>query len=194
MNNRSRFIPPLAAGLLLGAALALRLFWPGWEVGPSEKDSPGVTALPAVSTPVPLSPVPAPTKPEPVTARPRMEVAEGPQGRGTVVPLGPGDEVPEPEVANPLPQQNEPIEPEKPQTAAWRHGKLERITELLGRDIERLEQEQKEAESRGDEEEARRLKVQLTRHRERLGRLREETAALATTAQQEEQSASAQAR
>ncbi|QRK13540.1 hypothetical protein JQX13_09800 [Archangium violaceum] len=197
MNNRSRFVPPLAAGLLLGAALALRIFWPGPEVRPSEKAGPRVTASPVASTPTPpvVSPVvPAPTNPEPVKAAPRMEIAEG---RGTVVPLGPGDEVPEPEVANPLPQQNDPIEPEKPQTAAWRHGKLVRITELLGRDIERLEQERKEAESRGDGAEARRLEVQLTRHRERLGRLREETAALAETAQREEQgavSASTQAR
>lgn len=187
MNNRSRFVPPLAAGLLLGAALALRIFWPGPEVGSSEKESPRVTASPVTSTPVPpMAPVSASTKPEPVRAEPRVEVAEG---RGTVVPRRPGDEVPEPEVANPLPQRNDSIEPEQPRTAAWQHGKMVRITELLGRDLERLEQERKEAESRGDGVEARRLEVQLTRHRERLSRLREETAALEETAQREEQGA-----
>ena len=37
----------------------------------------------------------------------------------TVVPVRPGDVVPEPEVANPPPQDNDPLVPEKPQTARW---------------------------------------------------------------------------
>ncbi|PTL83327.1 hypothetical protein [Vitiosangium sp. GDMCC 1.1324] len=196
MNNRVRFVPPLAAVLLLGAALALRFFWPGPAEGPPVKDVSHVVAAPTPA-PVPVPPVSAPVKAEPVKAEvakaePHVEMMEG--GRATVVPIGPGDVVPEPEVANPPPQQNDPIEPEKPQTAAWRHGKLVRITELLGRDLERLEKERKDAESRGDAAEAKRLEVQLARHRERLGRLREETAELAEAALQEERGAVSTAR
>jgi hypothetical protein len=91
----------------------------------------------------------------------------------------------ESEEANP--QENDPIEPEKPQTAAWRHEKLVRITELLDRDVARLEVERQAARSRGDEAESRRLAVLLTRHRARLGSLREETAVMAEAARQEEQ-------
>jgi hypothetical protein len=186
MNNRSRFVPPLAAGLLLGAALALRFLWPEPEAaGPSgHKPRPMTVSTTSEPAPVAGSPVTGPAKPEPVKPEP-PQVAEG--LRATVVPLGPGDVAPEPEVANPLPQQNDPIEPEKPQTAAWRHEKLVRITELVGRDVERLEQERQAAQTRGDGAEARRLAVQLSRHQARLGKLREETAALVEAARQEEQ-------
>jgi hypothetical protein len=133
---------------------------------------------------MPGSPAAARTKPGPVESEPPAVVEEGP--RGTVVPTGPGDVVPEPEVANPLSQHNDPIEPEKPQTAAWKHGKLERMTELLGRDVERLEQERQAAEERGDEAEAKRLEVQISRHRARLDRLHAQKAALAGQASQEQ--------
>jgi hypothetical protein len=187
MNNRSRFVPPLAAGLLLGSALALRFFWPMPEAGPSTRQPPPSVAVSTstVSEPAPVPSVSAAAKPEPMKPETQVQVEEGP--RATVVPIGPGDVVPEPEVANPLPQENDPIEPEKPQTAAWRHEKMVRVTELLGRDVERLEQERKAAQARGDETEARRLAVQLTRHQARLGKLREETETLKEAARQEEQ-------
>ncbi|QRN98207.1 hypothetical protein JRI60_03815 [Archangium violaceum] len=187
MNNRSRFVPPLAAGLLLGSALALRFLWPMPEAGSSTRQPPPSVAVSTstASEPAPVPSVTAAAKPEPVKLETQAQVGEGP--RATVVPIGPGDVVPEPEVANPLPQENDPIEPEKPQTAAWRHEKMVRVTELLGRDVERLEQERKAAQTRGDETEARRLAVQLTRHQARLGKLREETEALKEAARQEEQ-------
>ncbi|WP_257451423.1 hypothetical protein [Archangium lipolyticum] len=185
MNNRSRWVPPLAAGLLLGTALALRFLWPVPEAtGTSKRKAPPVEVSKAPE-PARVSPITGPAKPEPVKPEAPEQAAEG--LRATVVPIGPGDVVPEPEVENPLPQENDPIEPEKPQTAAWRHEKMVRITELLGRDVERLEQERAAARTRGDEAEARRLEVQLTRHRARLGKLREETVALEEAARKEEQ-------
>ncbi len=182
MNSRSRIVPPLAAALLLGAALALRFLWPSPEAKPQVQAVSSV-AVPTAAAPAPVSPATPPAKPEPVKAEAPVDVASGRQA--TVVPFGPGDVIPEPEVENPPPQENDPIEPEKPQTAAWKHGKMVRITELLGRDVERLEQERLAAEKRGDSAEVKRLEVQLSRHRARLGSLREETAALAEAARHE---------
>jgi len=143
---------------------------------------------PVTGAPLPVTP---PTNPEPVKAQ-AVQEAQGERvvvtedgRRATVVPIQPGDEVPEPEVENPPPQQNDPIEPEKPQTAEWKHGKMVRISELVERDVERLEQERLTAEQRGDGEEARRLEVQLKRHRARLGKLRDETETLVEAARQE---------
>jgi hypothetical protein len=151
MNARSRWILPLGAAVLLGAALMLRLLLlePGAE--PSSREQPRVTVAPPVA---PVSASAGPVKPEPARAEPEkpqahVETAEGP--RATVVPIQPGDVVPAPVVEDAPPQQNDPIEPEKPQTAAWRHGKMVRITQLLGRDVDRLEQERKSAQARGDE-------------------------------------------
>lgn len=186
MNNRSRFVPPLAAALLLGAALALRFLWPGPQAGPSVKEISRAAVSPSPA-PVSGAPVSAPARPELVKrSESRGEVAEQ-MPRATVVPLGPGDVAPDPEVPDAPPQPNDPIEPEKPQTAAWRHEKMVRLTQLMTRDVARLEQERKDAESRGDTAEAKRLEVQISRHQARLGRLNEETAALAERARQEEQ-------
>jgi hypothetical protein len=183
MKPGSRFLLPLAAALLLGAALVLRFFMSA----PEPEASPVAPVSPVTVAPEPVSPAATPTKPEPVKAQEapvgRVEVVE--QGRATVVPIQPGDLVPEPEVENPPPQRNEPIEPEKPQTAEWKHGKTVRISELLERDVERLEEERLAAEKRGDGEEAKRLEVRLKRHRVTLGKLRQETETLAETARQE---------
>jgi hypothetical protein len=103
----------------------------------------------------------------------------------TAVPLKPEDEVPELESSNPLPQENDPIEPEKPQTARWRLGKTERITELLDRDVRRLERERDEAGARGDTGERQRLDILIRREQTRLTRLREEIAELAAQAASE---------
>lgn len=102
-----------------------------------------------------------------------------------MVPVGPGDEVPSPESPHPLPQVNEPILPEKPQTAEWRLEKTERITALLARDVERLEREKEEAAARGDEAERERLDILIQRQRKRLQGLREQIQALAGEAGQE---------
>jgi hypothetical protein len=105
--------------------------------------------------------------------------------RATVVPFGPGDEVPEPESPNPLPQVNDPIVPEKPQTARWRLGKTERITALLEKDVERLERERDAAGVRGDTAERQRLDTLIQRHRERMKMLREEIQQLSLEAERE---------
>jgi hypothetical protein len=183
MNNRSRWVPPLAAGVLLGGAFALRFLWPVPDTEPSVREMQHAM-VPMSVAPAPMSSRAALVKPAPEKAEAHAEVSGGP--RATVVPIQPGDEVPELGVENTSSEPNDPIAPEKPQTAAWRHGKMVRITELLGRDVERLEQERKQADARGDEAEAKRLEVQLARHRARLGQLREETAALAEAARQEQ--------
>jgi hypothetical protein len=103
----------------------------------------------------------------------------------TEVPIGPGDVVPAPESPNPLPQVNDPIEPEKPQTARWRLGKTERITTLLTRDVARLEQERAAAEASGNEPERQRLDTLIRRHQDRLRKLREELSKLSGEAQRE---------
>ena len=90
-----------------------------------------------------------------------------------------------PESPNPLPQVNDPILPEKPQTAEWRLEKTERITTLLARDVERLEREKEEATARGDEAERQRLDILIQRHRNRLQRLREQIQTLSGEAGQE---------
>jgi hypothetical protein len=187
MNNRSRFVPLLAAALLLGAALALRFLWPGPDAEPSVKDmSRGMAS--ASPAPTPVAPVSAAaSSPAVKSAEPRVAEAPRAPPRATVVPLGPGDVPPEPEVANPLPQRNDPIEPEKPQTAAWKHEKMVRLTQVMTRDVARLEQERQDAESRGDPAEAKRLQVRISRHQARLGQLDEQTASLAEAARQEEQ-------
>jgi hypothetical protein len=93
--------------------------------------------------------------------------------------------VPEPESSNPLPQVNDPIEPEKPQTLRWRLGKTERITTLLTRDVARLEQQRAAAEASGNEQERQRLDTLLRRNQERLRKLREEIIKLADEANRE---------
>jgi hypothetical protein len=102
-----------------------------------------------------------------------------------VVPIGPGDIVPEPESPNPLPQVNDPIEPEKPQTARWKLGKTERITSLLEKDVDRLMRERDAAGARGDVAERQRLDVLIQRHRERMQKLREEIQQLSQEAERE---------
>ncbi|WP_043410548.1 hypothetical protein [Archangium violaceum] len=187
MNNRSRVLLPLGAALVLGAALMLRFVPTGPQaVAPPAGAPPPMKVAP--SAPSASISVPAAARErlaEKVKSSPGAGVTS--EGRGaTVVPIGPGDVVPEPEVANPLPQRNEPIEPEKPQTAEWKHGKLVRITELRTRDLERLEEERAAAEASGNKEEARRLAVQLSRHRARLEELHKQTADLAGQASQEQ--------
>ena len=186
MNDRSRFLLPLGAALLLGAALVLRLLFTGAEASAPAGPPPSLTVSPASPSASGSSPAAGRAQPStPVKSEPGA-VASSSEGRGaTEVPIGPGDVVPEPEVANPPPQQNDPIQPEKPQTAEWKHGKLVRITELMARDVERLEEERAVAEANGNKEEAKRLEVQLSRHRARLEKLNEQTAAMAGQASQE---------
>jgi hypothetical protein len=99
--------------------------------------------------------------------------------------VGPGDEVPSPELENPLPQANDPILPERPQSARWKLGKTERITALLERDVGRLEHDRDAAKARGDEAERQRLDTLIQRHKGRLNSLREEIQQLSREAEHE---------
>jgi hypothetical protein len=105
--------------------------------------------------------------------------------RATVVPVGPGDEVPSLESSDPLPQVNDPIPAEKEQTAQWRLGKTERISTLLTRDVERLEGEREAAKARGDVAERQRLDTLIQRHRDWLQKMREEMRELSSQAEHE---------
>ncbi|EPX59790.1 hypothetical protein D187_002534 [Cystobacter fuscus DSM 2262] len=177
MNPRFRVVVPLAACLVLGGTLewALR----DMSSAPSPETS---LAVPSASG-LPSS-VPGPSVPSPSV---ESGAATGPAPAASQALAAREEPPPESEEADSPPQENDPIEPEQPQTAAWRHEKLVRITQLLDRDVERLEAERQSASARGDETESRRLAVQLARHRVRLGSLREETAVMADAARQEEQ-------
>jgi hypothetical protein len=170
MNPRFRVVVPLAACLVLGGTLlwALR----DGSSAPSPETSAAAPSVPGPSVPPPSA---------------SSGVAVGPASTAREELAAMEEAPPESEEADSPPQENDPIEPELPQTAAWRHEKLVRITELMDRDVERLEAERRAASARGDETESRRLAVQLARHRARLGSLREETAVVADAARQEEQ-------
>ncbi|MCP3062870.1 hypothetical protein LXT21_29205 [Myxococcus sp. K38C18041901] len=133
-----------------------------------------------------LVPVPIPSSPEARAVEGAGPERVVPGGEATppatVVALGPGDVAPEPEVANPPPQQNDEIVPEQPQTAQWKLEKTKHITAVLGRDVERLERERELAESRGDLERVRQTEILIQRHRGRLVSLGEEIQALSKEA------------
>jgi hypothetical protein len=186
MNASSRLVLPLVGAVVLVGAVLGVVLWP-------EPSSPPVPELPrsevaaspeAPEARVPVAPPRAPVRP---SAPGHTVQAPAPQAPAdaTVVPIGPGDEVPEPESPNPLPQVNDPIEPEKPQTARWRLEKTERITSLLTRDVARLEQERDAAAASGNEQERQRLDTVIRRHQARLLKLREEITRLTGEAQRE---------
>ncbi len=172
MNPRARIAVPLVGGLL-GAAWLMLALGTAPEVLPSSSAPLRVRSTPAPPPAVAWEPgtvrlmPPAPA----LAAMPREAL---PAMRAVPSPVDTEDGA--------APGENEAPAPELPQTPEWRHGKLARITDLLGRDVTRLELERKSAQARGDDVEARRLEVQLSRHRARLGALREERDALARAA------------
>ncbi|WP_187323552.1 hypothetical protein [Stigmatella aurantiaca] len=167
------------AAILLASALGILR-------GPAPQEAPPGEA-PRASPAPPIPKVPKAQAARPLSRAPaasplsRAETAHEAL-HATVVPVGPEDEIPLPESPNPLPQVNDPIEPEKPQTARWRLGKTERITELLDRDVRRLELERDEAGARGDAGERQRLDILIRREQTRLANLREDIAKLAAQA------------
>jgi hypothetical protein len=172
------------AALLLGAVLGV--LWGSSSQEPLAGAGPASPPVrPAPEAPAPQAARPPPRAPVAAPAPAAPEAHEDHEGHGhgaTVVPLGPEDEIPELESSNPLPQENDPIEPEKPQTARWKLGKTERITELLGREVQRMEQERDQAVARGDAGERQRLDILIRREQTRLTRLREEISKLAAQA------------
>lgn len=181
---RIRYRLMLAAAVALAVSLVAVALWPTASPPPASSE----VAL----TGEPEAPAPEPV-PEQDVARARAEPvpprAEAREPEATVVATGPGDSVPEPEVENAPPQQNDPIAPELPQTAQWRLEKTAHITALLGRDVERLEREREQAEARGDERRSQQLQRLLQRHRARLHELSQELVELKEAAQEEESSA-----
>jgi|GEM_PF-1327767 len=189
MRVSPRLLFPLVGAVVLAVALLAGVLWPE-PSAPTQPEEPRPSAAPvprAEGTPTLRAPQPPPRQPEraasaqPSVSAPAPETSE----RATVVPFGPEDEVPEPESPNPLPQVNDPIVPEKPQTARWRLGKTERITALLEKDVERLERERDAAGVRGDTAERQRLDTLIQRHRERMKMLREEIQQLSLEAERE---------
>ncbi|WP_395853618.1 hypothetical protein [Cystobacter fuscus] len=176
MNPRFRVVVPLVACLVLGGTL----WWSLRDVSSASSPEPSA-AVPSAAA---AASVPGPSESPPSAP---SRVAAGPASTASQEFAAREASPPESGDADSPPQENDPIEPEQPQTAEWRHGKLVRITELLERDVDRLEVERQAASARGDEAESRRLAVQLARHRARLGSLREETAVVADAARQEEQ-------
>lgn len=155
----------------------------GWMALGSSGDVPMVK--PAVQQ-APVAEVPAVKGPEIQKARGEQEkeppAVENPggvatsfsQGDAVVVPVGPGDEVPSPERDDGTVVENDPIEPEQPQTPEWKLEKTVHIASLVDRQIGRIESDLALAESRGDRTEAQRLRVRLARQKHRLEGIRGE--------------------
>ncbi|MBN8470461.1 hypothetical protein JYJ95_28475 [Corallococcus exiguus] len=173
MRNRERVM--LGSAAVLVAALIAVALWPSREASAPASVSPVPSAGSGPVTAAQVSPKRAVPVRTPDPAPPHA----------TVVPPSPGDVPPEPEVANAPPQQNDPIEEEKPQTARWKLEKTEHIATLLGRDVSRLEGERQEAKSRGDKARVDQVDALLQRHRVRLDELREEARTLAEAARNE---------
>ncbi|KFE66063.1 hypothetical protein [Hyalangium minutum] len=188
MKASPRFLLPLAGAAVLAVAVLAVLLWPEPSVPPSEEPPPVAAPVPvAEGTAATRAPQPPPRQPERAASAEPSVAAPAPEEprRATVVPIQPGDIVPEPESPNPLPQVNDPIEPEKPQTARWKLGKTERITSLLEKDVARLEQEREAAGARGDSAERQRLDILIQRHKERVQKLKEEMQQLSLEAERE---------
>jgi hypothetical protein len=177
---RIRYRLMLVAAVALTVSLLTVVLWPTSPVAPEAAPSePPIATGPGTPAPEPVSPK--------VVARERVEPvpASNEERPATVVALAPGDVPPEPEVANPPPQENDAIEPELPQTAQWRLEKTTHLTALLGRDVERLEREREDAEARGDERRSEQLGTLLSRNRARLHELREELRELGEAVKEE---------
>ncbi len=87
-----------------------------------------------------------------------------------------------------LPENPDPPElpPEElPQTATWKLGKTEHLTEVMNGRVERLEAAIEAARAAGDDVEAQRLQVRLDRTRTRITRLEEEAEELRAEAANE---------
>ena len=75
-------------------------------------------------------------------------------------------------------QENDPIEPELPQTPEWKLEKTAHLHTLMGRHVARLEAVRAQAALAGNAAEARRLEVMVQRAQPRLQRLKDEMASL----------------
>jgi hypothetical protein len=92
--------------------------------------------------------------------------------------MNPGAPELPPTAVSSAPGENPEIPPEAPQTAEWKLGKTELIAESLGKRVQRLEAEIREAEARGDREGAAKQRILLERSRKRVAELEREIASL----------------
>ena len=185
MKPSAQLLLPLAGVSVLVVAVLAAVFWPAASAPPAPQVPSSVPSPVAKVEPESRGPASAPRQPAPPAAAAVSTPAPGTPAQATVVPVGPGDEVPSPEVADPRPQVNDPLAPEKPQTAQWKLGKTQRITSLLERDVGRLEHDRQAARAHGDEAERQRLDTLIQRHQGRLKKLREEIQQLSRQAENE---------
>ncbi len=184
MKTSTSLMLPLVGLAVLTLVVIGLILWPPQSVTPA---SPGPASTPAAVAPAgPSSPQAPSRRPEALPPSPAVSSPQVvPPEKATVVPVGPGDEVPSQELANPLPQTNDPLAPEKPQTARWKLEKTQRINTLLTRDVERLKQDRDAAKARGDTAELKHLDTLIERNQGRLLKLREEMDQLTRQAESE---------
>lgn len=145
------------------------------EPAPAPEEAPAA-AQPKVESRAPApSPIAAAAGPRPVTPDAGPVALKG-QGSATVVPTPP-EHMPNPDLSSGT-DENPEILPEKPQTPEWRLEKTMLIADSLGKRVERLERDLREAEARGDKESATSRRMLLERSRMRVEELKREMASL----------------
>ena len=103
----------------------------------------------------------------------------GPSGaQGPAPASAPGAPEQPPTAVSKVAEKKLEVPPEAPQTAEWKLEKTELIADSLGRRMQRLEAELRQAEARGDREGAARQRTLLERSRQRVAELEREIASL----------------
>ncbi len=160
--------------LLLGAALLLGLgLLAEWALREPPTESPETTQVPSRAPPPPPAAPPEEASVFPASAAPERAAAAAPV---STQPLSTQPE--EDEAVRGVPHDNDPIEPELPQTPEWKLEKTAHLSRLMDRHVARLQAEQAEAQAAGKLEEARRLEVAAARAQRRLANLQAEMASL----------------
>ena len=163
----------LRTRLLVGAALLLALgLLAEWTLREPAGETPAATHSPQPRSNLPPPPPPA------EAALPAAAAA--PEAALTSNAPAPAEE--EDEAVRGVPHDNDPIEPELPQTPEWKLEKTAQLQGLLDRHVARLEAERAAAQAAGQQEEAKRLEVATARAQRRLERLQQEMASLESQA------------
>ena len=163
MTMRTRLL--LGAALLLGIGLLAE-----WALRAPPTDTPQTTQVPAPAAPPAAPPEAASLSPAPGAPAAALSAPVSTQ------PLPAAVE--EDEAVRGVPHDNDPIEPELPQTPEWKLEKTAHLSRLMDRHVARLQAEQAEAQAAGKLEEAKRLEVAAARAQRRLASLQAEMASL----------------
>jgi hypothetical protein len=159
----------LRTRLSIGAVLLLALgLLAEWALRAPPAEPPAATQQ---------APAQSPAPPPAEAARPPAAAAPEGEALSSSVPPQPA-EAEEDEAVRGVPHDNDPIEPELPQTPEWKLEKTAHLHGLLDRHVARLEAERAAAQAAGRQEEAKRLEVATARAQRRLERLQEEMASL----------------